>query len=91
MFEKQKINEEELVVSVYMNAQGLISDFSNNSKTDILSENSIKEVTNMNQKQKLGNPRTETCQYCKGTGYHQLLLGGSETCDHCGGSGRKHT
>ncbi|WP_257349598.1 YuiA family protein [Pseudalkalibacillus decolorationis] len=45
----------------------------------------------MNQKQKLGNPRTETCQYCKGTGYHQLLLGGSETCDHCGGSGRKHT
>jgi DnaJ-class molecular chaperone len=44
----------------------------------------------MNGKQKLATPRTETCQYCKGTGYFQLLLGGSETCDHCGGSGRKH-
>ncbi|WP_377887931.1 YuiA family protein [Alkalihalobacillus sp. R86527] len=29
------------------------------------------------------------CPYCKGKGYFQLLLGGSETCDNCGGSGAK--
>ncbi|MGM7702628.1 YuiA family protein [Pseudalkalibacillus sp. Hm43] len=44
----------------------------------------------MNKEQKHRSPQTVTCQYCKGVGYFQLLLGGSETCDHCGGSGRKH-
>ncbi|WP_165886938.1 YuiA family protein [Scopulibacillus darangshiensis] len=28
------------------------------------------------------------CPYCKGIGYFQLLLGGSETCDHCSGTGK---
>lgn len=30
----------------------------------------------------------ETCQYCHGDGYNQLLLGGSETCPHCQGTGK---
>lgn len=30
----------------------------------------------------------ETCQYCGGNGYNQLLLGGSETCQHCKGTGK---
>ncbi|MDR6226317.1 YuiA family protein [Desmospora profundinema] len=30
----------------------------------------------------------ETCHYCNGDGYNQLLLGGSETCQHCKGSGK---
>jgi len=29
------------------------------------------------------------CPYCKGNGYFQLRLGGSETCACCLGSGRK--
>jgi len=29
------------------------------------------------------------CPYCKGEGYFQLRLGGSETCNCCNGSGRK--
>jgi DnaJ-class molecular chaperone len=28
------------------------------------------------------------CPYCRGKGYFQLLLGGSETCEHCQGSGK---
>jgi len=28
------------------------------------------------------------CFYCKGEGYFQLLLGGSETCPCCKGSGK---
>lgn len=28
------------------------------------------------------------CEYCNGTGYYQLLLGGSETCPSCQGSGK---
>ncbi|WP_165979095.1 YuiA family protein [Bacillus sp. 7884-1] len=32
---------------------------------------------------------TKTCDYCSGTGYFQLLLGGSETCTCCEGSGKK--
>ncbi|MFC0612617.1 YuiA family protein [Scopulibacillus daqui] len=28
------------------------------------------------------------CPYCKGKGYFQLLLGGSETCSHCCGTGK---
>ncbi|WP_408007478.1 YuiA family protein [Pseudalkalibacillus sp. A8] len=43
----------------------------------------------MKKEQKNRNPQS-VCQYCKGMGYFQLLLGGSETCDHCGGSGRKN-
>ena len=31
----------------------------------------------------------EQCPYCKGEGYFQLKLGGSETCGHCLGSGKK--
>jgi DnaJ-class molecular chaperone len=38
-------------------------------------------------KKNYSNYKVEQCQYCKGDGYFQLLLGGSETCDHCGGSG----
>ncbi|WP_165875774.1 YuiA family protein [Hazenella coriacea] len=30
-----------------------------------------------------------TCNYCNGSGYVQLLLGGSETCYACKGSGKK--
>lgn len=33
--------------------------------------------------------KTDECEYCSGTGYFQLLLGGSETCSGCGGSGKK--
>ncbi|MFF2755458.1 YuiA family protein [Psychrobacillus sp. NPDC058041] len=29
------------------------------------------------------------CPYCKGKGYFQLRLGGSETCSRCNGSGKK--
>ncbi|MFC4355079.1 YuiA family protein [Chryseomicrobium palamuruense] len=29
------------------------------------------------------------CPYCKGNGYFQLRLGGSETCTVCQGSGKK--
>lgn len=29
-----------------------------------------------------------TCEYCSGQGYFQLLLGGSETCNGCEGSGK---
>ncbi|WP_391116633.1 MULTISPECIES: YuiA family protein [unclassified Psychrobacillus] len=29
------------------------------------------------------------CPYCKGKGYFQLRLGGSETCSCCNGSGKK--
>ncbi|MFF2446787.1 YuiA family protein [Neobacillus sp. NPDC058068] len=32
---------------------------------------------------------TKNCDYCSGTGYFQLVLGGSETCSCCGGSGKK--
>jgi hypothetical protein len=32
---------------------------------------------------------TKKCDYCSGTGYFQLLLGGSETCSGCGGTGKK--
>ncbi|SES16362.1 YuiA family protein [Psychrobacillus sp. OK032] len=32
---------------------------------------------------------TKTCPYCKGEGYFQLRLGGSETCNCCNGSGKK--
>ena len=28
------------------------------------------------------------CPYCKGEGYFQLRLGGSETCNCCKGSGK---
>ena len=30
-----------------------------------------------------------SCPYCKGVGYFQLKLGGSETCNCCKGSGKK--
>ncbi|BCU80926.1 hypothetical protein JIR001_07090 [Polycladomyces abyssicola] len=33
--------------------------------------------------------REDTCLYCGGDGYYQLLLGGSETCESCGGTGKK--
>jgi DnaJ-class molecular chaperone len=29
----------------------------------------------------------EKCPYCKGEGYFQLLLGGTENCPGCGGTG----
>lgn len=32
--------------------------------------------------------KTEHCPYCEGTGYFQLLLGGSETCGQCKGNGQ---
>ncbi|MFN2744110.1 MULTISPECIES: YuiA family protein [Bacillus] len=32
--------------------------------------------------------RSETCTFCSGKGYFQLLLGGSETCSHCQGTGK---
>jgi len=35
------------------------------------------------------NAKTNTCEYCSGQGYFQLLLGGSETCYACKGSGHK--
>ncbi len=28
------------------------------------------------------------CPYCKGLGYFQLLLGGSDTCPSCEGTGK---
>ncbi|GEL07786.1 hypothetical protein SAMN05444126_14411 [Salisediminibacterium halotolerans] len=31
------------------------------------------------------------CPYCKGKGYHQPLLGGTETCYQCAGSGSDKT
>ncbi|MDQ0215180.1 DnaJ-class molecular chaperone [Oikeobacillus pervagus] len=38
--------------------------------------------------------KTETkqkeCTYCSGSGYFQLLLGGSETCRHCEGNGKEN-
>ncbi|WP_169797587.1 YuiA family protein [Neobacillus fumarioli] len=33
--------------------------------------------------------KAKSCDYCSGTGYFQLLLGGSETCPNCEGSGKK--
>ncbi|WP_342543183.1 YuiA family protein [Paenisporosarcina sp. FSL H8-0542] len=33
--------------------------------------------------------KANQCPYCKGNGYFQLRLGGSETCSCCAGSGRK--
>jgi DnaJ-class molecular chaperone len=30
----------------------------------------------------------ETCVYCSGKGYFQLVLGGSETCPRCEGKGK---
>ncbi|WP_169713714.1 YuiA family protein [Paludifilum halophilum] len=33
--------------------------------------------------------KEETCKYCGGDGYYQLLLGGSETCGSCKGTGKK--
>lgn len=32
---------------------------------------------------------TNQCPYCKGNGYFQLRLGGSETCTYCSGTGKK--
>ncbi|TPE68547.1 hypothetical protein AMD02_012720 [Halalkalibacterium halodurans] len=31
--------------------------------------------------------KTTSCPYCKGRGYFQLILGGTETCDYCSGAG----
>ncbi|ARK31907.1 YuiA family protein [Halalkalibacter krulwichiae] len=33
--------------------------------------------------------KEEHCPYCHGTGYFQLLLGGSETCYQCEGKGQE--
>ncbi len=33
--------------------------------------------------------KKNTCIYCSGKGYFQLILGGSETCPCCEGSGKK--
>lgn len=33
--------------------------------------------------------KRKQCPYCKGDGYFQLRLGGSETCTCCSGSGKK--
>ena len=41
----------------------------------------------MKSTKKSGQPNQ--CPYCKGEGYFQLRLGGSETCTCCSGSGRK--
>jgi len=41
-------------------------------------------MTNLKKEDKAGQ-----CPYCKGNGYFQLRLGGSETCTCCSGSGRK--
>ncbi|CRK81615.1 YuiA family protein [Neobacillus massiliamazoniensis] len=38
---------------------------------------------------KIKSIEAKTCEYCSGTGYFQLLLGGSETCACCEGSGKK--
>ncbi|WP_019413087.1 YuiA family protein [Paenisporosarcina sp. TG20] len=35
------------------------------------------------------NEQANQCPYCKGNGYFQLRLGGSETCACCDGSGKK--
>lgn len=35
------------------------------------------------------NRTAQTCLYCEGVGYYQLLLGGSETCAHCNGTGKQ--
>lgn len=29
----------------------------------------------------------ETCPYCKGQGYFQLIVGGTESCPNCDGAG----
>ncbi|WP_242009872.1 YuiA family protein [Halalkalibacter nanhaiisediminis] len=34
---------------------------------------------------------SESCPYCEGAGYFQLLLGGSETCIHCEGNGEQRS
>lgn len=31
----------------------------------------------------------ETCPYCEGEGYFQLLLGGTESCPGCAGTGKR--
>lgn len=33
----------------------------------------------------------ETCVYCEGNGYFQLVTGGSTTCPSCSGQGRVFT
>lgn len=38
---------------------------------------------------KLQEVTTKSCPYCKGEGYFQLRLGGSETCGCCQGTGKK--
>lgn len=35
------------------------------------------------------NRADQKCLYCGGTGYYQLLLGGTETCAHCNGTGKQ--
>jgi DnaJ-class molecular chaperone len=42
-----------------------------------------REMEEMREKQ------MNSCPYCSGNGYFQLVLGGSETCPSCGGSGKK--
>ncbi len=32
--------------------------------------------------------KKDTCEYCSGSGYFQLLLGGTETCPCCHGTGK---
>jgi DnaJ-class molecular chaperone len=31
----------------------------------------------------------QKCLYCGGTGYYQLVLGGTDTCAHCNGTGKQ--
>ncbi|MGC5328250.1 YuiA family protein [Brevibacillus sp. SYSU BS000544] len=31
--------------------------------------------------------QSETCPYCKGQGYFQLIVGGTEDCPNCDGAG----
>jgi DnaJ-class molecular chaperone len=33
----------------------------------------------------------ETCVYCKGNGYFQLITGGSTTCPACQGEGKDYS
>lgn len=61
---------------LFLHSLLLLSENLNNNKKEMKSMT----TTSVDKKQ---------CDYCSGTGYFQLLLGGSETCNCCEGTGKK--
>jgi DnaJ-class molecular chaperone len=83
--EKLRQNKKKVNVFVYIS---LLLGLHLDSFYVILSENlELKGDDRMTTYKKDG--KTSQCPYCKGDGYFQLRLGGSETCTYCSGSGRK--